>query len=107
MIPPDSAATASSSTDAAAPTRRADPGSRARSCRFHPPRPGGLGGRTEMSNTSRPVAQVVAPEPVVEGASVHLRRSLGTRSLAHRAPSLLLDHFACAKAADYEAGFPY
>ena len=60
-----------------------------------------------MSHTSRPVAQVVTPEPVVEGAGVHLRRSLGTRSLDHLDPFLLLDHFASAKAADYEAGFPY
>ena len=60
-----------------------------------------------MSYTSRPVTQVVTPEPVVEGAGVHLRRSLGTRSLDHLDPFLLLDHFESAKAADYEAGFPY
>jgi quercetin 2,3-dioxygenase len=60
-----------------------------------------------MSQTSRPVTQVVTPEPVVEGAGVHLRRSLGTRSLDHLDPFLLLDHFESAKAADYEAGFPY
>src|SRR5512138_3414980 len=45
-----------------------------------------------MSETSRPVAQVVKPEPVVEGAGVHLRRSIGTRRLAHLDPSLLPDH---------------
>ena len=39
-----------------------------------------------MSQTSRPVTQVVTPEPVVEGAGVHLRRSLGTRSLDHLDP---------------------
>jgi quercetin 2,3-dioxygenase len=60
-----------------------------------------------MSQNSRPVAQVVTPEPVVEGAGVHLRRSLGTRSLDHLDPFLLLDHFESGKAADYEAGFPY
>jgi redox-sensitive bicupin YhaK (pirin superfamily) len=60
-----------------------------------------------MSQISRPVAQVITPEPVVEGAGVHLRRSLGTRSLDHLDPFLLLDHFESVKAADYEAGFPY
>src|SRR5258705_11091916 len=60
-----------------------------------------------MSQSSREVAQIVAPEPVVEGAGVHLRRSLGTRSLDHLDPFLLLDHFESAKPADYQAGFPY
>lgn len=60
-----------------------------------------------MSQSSRRVAQVVTPEPVVEGAGVHLRRSLGTRRLDHLDPFLLLDHFESASPADYEAGFPY
>ena len=60
-----------------------------------------------MSQTSRPVAQVVKPEPVVEGAGVHLRRSIGTQRLDHLDPFLLLDHFESANRADYEAGFPY
>lgn len=60
-----------------------------------------------MSLSSRPVAQVVTPEPVVEGAGVHLRRSIGTRKLDHLDPFLLLDHFESANPADYEAGFPY
>ena len=60
-----------------------------------------------MSETSRPVAQIVRPEPVVEGAGVHLRRSIGTRRLDHLDPFLLLDHFESAEPADYEAGFPY
>jgi quercetin 2,3-dioxygenase len=60
-----------------------------------------------MSQTSRPVAQVVKPEPVIEGAGVHLRRSIGTRSLDHLDPFLLLDHFESGNPADYEAGFPY
>ena len=59
------------------------------------------------SQTSRPVAQVVRPEPVVEGAGVHLRRSIGTRQLDHLDPFLLLDHFESVEPADYEAGFPY
>jgi redox-sensitive bicupin YhaK (pirin superfamily) len=60
-----------------------------------------------MSQSSRPVAQVVTPEPVVEGAGVHLSRSIGTRKLDHLDPFLLLDHFESANPADYEAGFPY
>jgi redox-sensitive bicupin YhaK (pirin superfamily) len=56
---------------------------------------------------SRPVARVVIPEPVIEGAGVRLRRSIGTRSLDHLDPFLLLDHFESVDPADYEAGFPY
>jgi redox-sensitive bicupin YhaK (pirin superfamily) len=60
-----------------------------------------------MSQLSRPVAQVVIPDPVVEGAGVRLRRSIGTRRLDHLDPFLLLDHFASTDPADYQAGFPY
>lgn len=60
-----------------------------------------------MSQASRPVARIVAPEPVVEGAGVHLRRSIGTRGLDHLDPFLLLDHFESVRPEDYEAGFPY
>ena len=60
-----------------------------------------------MSDISRPVTRVVTPEPVVEGAGVHLRRSIGTRGLDHLDPFLLLDHFESVSPSDYEAGFPY
>jgi quercetin 2,3-dioxygenase len=60
-----------------------------------------------MSLMARPVAQIVTPEPVVEGAGVHLRRSLGTRRLGYLDPFLLLDHFESVRPTDYEAGFPY
>jgi redox-sensitive bicupin YhaK (pirin superfamily) len=60
-----------------------------------------------MTAISRKVRQVVTPEPVVEGAGVHLRRSIGTRRLDHLDPFLLLDHFQSVEPADYEAGFPY
>ena len=60
-----------------------------------------------MSQLSRPIVRVVVPEPVVEGAGVHLRRSIGTRGLDHLDPFLLLDHFESAEPADYEAGFPF
>jgi quercetin 2,3-dioxygenase len=60
-----------------------------------------------MNQSSRRVVNVVMPEPVVEGAGVHLRRSIGTRRLDHLDPFLLLDHFESVDPADYEAGFPY
>src|SRR5207249_2308433 len=60
-----------------------------------------------MNQSSRSVAQVVTPEPVVEGAGVHLRRSIGTRKLDHLDPFLLLDHFESIDPGDYNAGFPY
>ena len=60
-----------------------------------------------MSQSERPVASIITPEPVVEGAGVHLRRSIGTRRLDHLDPFLLLDHFESVSPADYEAGFPY
>jgi redox-sensitive bicupin YhaK (pirin superfamily) len=57
---------------------------------------------------SRPVIQIVTPpEQVVEGAGVHLGRSIGTRRLDHLDPFLLLDHFESTRPADYQAGFPY
>jgi len=60
-----------------------------------------------MSGDSRPVARIVTPDPVVEGAGVHLRRSIGTRRLDHLDPFLLLDHFESARPEEYEPGFPY
>ena len=59
-----------------------------------------------MSQSSRPVKEIVTPEPVIEGAGVRLRRSIGTRRLDHLDPFLLLDHFQSTAPADYEAGFP-
>ena len=54
-----------------------------------------------MSQDSRAVAQIVRPEPVIEGAGVHLRRSIGTRRLDHLDPFLLLDHFESARPEEY------
>src|SRR2546422_370623 len=62
-------------------------------------------GRYCMSQSPRPVAHIVTPEPVVEGAGVHLRRSIGTRKLDHLDPFLLLDHFESIDPGDYKAGF--
>ena len=60
-----------------------------------------------MSESRRVTQVVTPPEPVVEGAGVHLGRSIGTRRLDHLDPFLLLDHFESVKPADYQAGFPY
>ena len=60
-----------------------------------------------MSERVRMVSRVITPEPVVEGAGVHLRRSIGTRGLDHLDPFLLLDHFESTRPEDYDAGFPY
>jgi redox-sensitive bicupin YhaK (pirin superfamily) len=60
-----------------------------------------------MSESRRVTQVVTPPEPVVEGAGVHLGRSIGTRRLDHLDPFLLLDHFESAEPADYRAGFPY
>jgi quercetin 2,3-dioxygenase len=60
-----------------------------------------------MSESRRVTRVVTPPEPVVEGAGVHLGRSIGTRRLDHLDPFLLLDHFESVKPADYQAGFPY
>jgi redox-sensitive bicupin YhaK (pirin superfamily) len=60
-----------------------------------------------MSESRRVTQVVTPPEPVVEGAGVHLGRSIGTRRLDHLDPFLLLDHFESAEPADYRACFPY
>jgi hypothetical protein len=59
------------------------------------------------SDSSRGVVRVITPEPVLEGAGVRLRRSIGSRALDHLDPFLLLDHFESADPRDYQAGFPY
>ncbi|MCI0546586.1 MAG: pirin family protein [Candidatus Rokubacteria bacterium] len=60
-----------------------------------------------MSESRRVTSVVTPPEAVVEGAGVHLGRSIGTRRLDHLDPFLLLDHFESVRPADYQAGFPY
>ena len=59
-----------------------------------------------MNPNQRKVVKIIEPQPVVEGAGVRLKRSIGTRSLDYLDPFLLLDHFASNNPADYEAGFP-
>jgi redox-sensitive bicupin YhaK (pirin superfamily) len=55
----------------------------------------------------RQVKSIIAPSPTVEGAGVHLVRSIGTPSLTNLDPFLLLDHFESAHPPEYQAGFPF
>lgn len=59
-----------------------------------------------MNPIQRQVENIIEPQPVVEGAGVKLKRSIGTRTLDYLDPFLLLDHFASPNREDYEAGFP-
>lgn len=59
-----------------------------------------------MDAQTRRVARVIEPQPVVEGAGVRLRRSIGGRALDYLDPFLLLDHFESDEPNDYLAGFP-
>ncbi|HEY3595878.1 MAG TPA: pirin family protein [Polyangiaceae bacterium] len=54
----------------------------------------------------REVRTLVAAVPTVEGAGVHLKRSLGSRALPLLDPFLMLDEFHSDNPADYVAGFP-
>jgi hypothetical protein len=59
-----------------------------------------------MSPRPKTIRHIVEPQPVVEGAGVRLKRSIGTRILDYLDPFLLLDHFASVDPEDYQAGFP-
>jgi hypothetical protein len=59
-----------------------------------------------METTLRQTAKIIEPQSVVEGAGVRLKRSIGTRTLDHIDPFLLLDDFTSKNPADYQAGFP-
>ena len=59
-----------------------------------------------MKLIPRVVAQVIEPQPVLEGAGVRLKRSIATRTLNYLDPFLLFDDFGSTKAEDYQAGFP-
>ncbi len=54
----------------------------------------------------RPVADVIDPIQVTEGAGVRLRRSIATERLDYLDPFLLFDHFGSDDPRDYLAGFP-
>lgn len=59
-----------------------------------------------MNVLPRKIENIIEPQPVIEGAGVRLKRSIGTRTLDYLDPFLLLDHFASRNPDDYEAGFP-
>ena len=59
-----------------------------------------------METVVRNIAKIIEPQSVVEGAGVRLKRSIGTRTLDHIDPFLLLDDFTSKNPADYQAGFP-
>jgi len=54
----------------------------------------------------RGVERVIDAQPTIEGAGVHLRRSLGSRALPLLDPFLMLDEFHSDRPEDYVAGFP-
>ena len=59
-----------------------------------------------METKVRTIAKVIEPQPVVEGAGVRLKRSIGTQTLDHVDPFLLLDDFTSKNPSDYKSGFP-
>src|SRR5450432_3441757 len=54
----------------------------------------------------RSVAFVMDAAPTMEGAGVHLRRSIGSRALSLLDPFLLLDEIHSDRVEDYVKGFP-
>lgn len=58
-----------------------------------------------MTQTRR-VEAILEPQPVLEGAGVRLKRSIGTRQANYLDPFLLFDDFGSHDRRDYEAGFP-
>lgn len=59
-----------------------------------------------MASGARKVADIIDPQPVIEGAGVKLRRSIATRRLNYVDPFLLFDHFGSDDPRDYLPGFP-
>jgi redox-sensitive bicupin YhaK (pirin superfamily) len=60
-----------------------------------------------MNNNNREVVEVIAPQMVIEGAGVLLRRSFGPNRDNKHDPFLLFDHFAFNQPSDTPiAGFP-
>jgi hypothetical protein len=60
-----------------------------------------------MDAEPRHVYDSITPQPVMEGAGVRLKRSIGAFQLDYLDPFLLLDHFGSDDPADYLAGFPW
>jgi len=55
----------------------------------------------------RPIGEVLAARPTIEGAGVHLRRAFGGAEVPRLDPFLLLDDFRSENPAEYIAGFPW
>jgi hypothetical protein len=55
----------------------------------------------------RPVLEVLAARPTVEGAGVHLRRAFGYAHAPRFDPFLMLDHFGSDDPARFTPGFPW
>ena len=59
-----------------------------------------------MAGSQRTIERLLPAMPASDGAGVRLKRSIGTPSLDHLDPFLLLDQFDTENADDYIAGFP-
>ncbi len=59
-----------------------------------------------MAGSQRTIERLMPATPASDGAGVRLKRSIGTPSLDHLDPFLLLDQFDTENAEDYIAGFP-
>ena len=59
-----------------------------------------------MAGSQRTIERLLPATPASDGAGVRLKRSIGTPSLDHLDPFLLLDQFDTENADDYIAGFP-
>ena len=59
-----------------------------------------------MAGLQRSIERLLPAMPASDGAGVRLKRSIGTPSLEHLDPFLLLDQFDTENADDYIAGFP-
>jgi redox-sensitive bicupin YhaK (pirin superfamily) len=59
-----------------------------------------------MAGSQRSIERLQPATPESDGAGVRLKRSIGTPSLDHLDPFLLLDQFDTENADDYIAGFP-
>jgi redox-sensitive bicupin YhaK (pirin superfamily) len=60
----------------------------------------------DLPTRSLEVTQIIDAQPTIEGAGVHLRRSLGSRALPLLDPFLMLDEFHSDRPEDYAPGFP-
>ncbi len=68
--------------------------------------PSAAGAKVVLARDVRSVAFVMDATPTMEGAGVHLRRSIGTRELSLLDPFLLLDEIHSDRVEDYVKGFP-